>query len=64
MPKMKTNRGAAKRFRITANGKIMRRRANMNHMLEKKPTSRTRRLNRPGLVAPADAREVRKLLGR
>jgi large subunit ribosomal protein L35 len=64
MPKMKTNRGAAKRFRITANGKIMRRKANMNHILEKKASSRTRRLNRPGQVAPADAREVRRLLGR
>ena len=44
MPKMKTHRGAAKRFKLTGTGKIMRRKANMNHMLEKKPSKRTRHL--------------------
>ena len=63
MPKMKTHRGAAKRFKITGTGKIVRRKAGMNHILEKKPSKRTRRLKREAPVAPADARHVRKLLG-
>jgi large subunit ribosomal protein L35 len=64
MPKTKTHRGAKKRFKITGSGKIMRRRAGMNHMLEKKPSKVTRRLNREAQVAPNDAAAVRKLLGR
>ena len=63
MPKMKSHRGAAKRFRVTGSGKIMRRKAFMNHILEKKPSKQTRRLNRPAEVAPADRAEARKLLG-
>ncbi|TMK82587.1 MAG: 50S ribosomal protein L35, partial [Actinobacteria bacterium] len=50
MPKMKTHRGAAKRFKVTATGKILRRRAFRNHILEKKPSKRTRRLARPAEV--------------
>jgi large subunit ribosomal protein L35 len=42
MPKMKTHRGAAKRFKVTGTGKIMRRKAGMNHILEKKPSKVTR----------------------
>jgi large subunit ribosomal protein L35 len=64
MPKMKTDRGAAKRFKITGTGRIRRRRANRSHLLEKKPSTRTRRLGREADVAPADRREVRRLLGR
>ena len=63
MPKMKTHRGAAKRFKVTGSGKIRRRKAFMNHILEKKPSKRTRRLNRPADVAPADTPQVRRLLG-
>ena len=44
MPKMKTHRGAAKRFKQTGSGKIMRRKANLNHILEKKSPDRKRRL--------------------
>ena len=47
---MKTHRGAAKRFKQTASGKLMRRRANMNHILEPKPSKRTRRLKRSAEV--------------
>jgi large subunit ribosomal protein L35 len=64
MPKMKTDRGAAKRFKITGTGKIRRRKANRSHLLEKKSSRRTRRLGREGDVAAADTREVRRLLGR
>jgi large subunit ribosomal protein L35 len=64
MPKMKTHRGAAKRFKITPSGKIKRRRAFMNHMLEKKASSRKRRLTSPGAeVAKADRQRIRRLLG-
>ncbi|MFN2388538.1 MAG: 50S ribosomal protein L35 [Actinomycetota bacterium] len=64
MPKMKTHRGAAKRFKVTSTGKIRRRRAFANHMLEKKSSTRKRRLNSPDVVSPADTPRVRRLLGR
>ena len=54
MPKMKTHRGAAKRFKVTGTGKIMRRKAFRAHLLEKKPTKRTRRLARPAEVTGGD----------
>jgi large subunit ribosomal protein L35 len=63
MPKMKTDRGAAKRFKITGTGKILRRRAFRSHLLEKKPSTRTRRLARSTEVTGGDAKQVRRLLG-
>ncbi|RCV53015.1 50S ribosomal protein L35 [Marinitenerispora sediminis] len=63
MPKNKSHSGASKRFRVTGSGKIMRRRANKNHLLEHKPTKRTRRLTGDVVLAPADAKKIRKLLG-
>jgi large subunit ribosomal protein L35 len=64
MPKMKTHRGAAKRFTVTGTGKIRRRKAFRAHLLEKKPTKRTRRLGRVAEVSAADHRHVSRLLGR
>jgi large subunit ribosomal protein L35 len=64
MPKMKTHSGAKKRFRVTGTGKVMRRRANRNHMLEHKPTKRTRRLDGPVVMAKSDAKNIKKLLGK
>jgi large subunit ribosomal protein L35 len=64
MPKMKTHSGAAKRFRVTGTGKVMRRRANMNHLLEHKPSRRTRRLSKELTLAPADVKKTKKLLGK
>ena len=64
MPKMKTHRGAAKRFKITGTGKVVRRKAGMNHILEKKSPDRKRRLGKMTTVSPADARNVRKMLGK
>jgi large subunit ribosomal protein L35 len=64
MPKMKTDKGAAKRFKITGTGKIRRRHANRSHLLEKKSSRRTRRLGREATVAKADTREIKRLLGR
>ena len=64
MPKMKTHSGTARRFKITGSGKIMRRRANMNHLLEHKASKRTRRLTGEQVVAPSDAKKIKKLLGK
>jgi large subunit ribosomal protein L35 len=64
MPKMKTHRGAAKRFHVTGTGKIRRRRAFVNHILEKKAAKRKRRLRAPGAtVSAADSKRVRRMLG-
>ncbi len=64
MPKMKTDKGAAKRFKITGTGRIRRRKAFRSHLLEKKSSDRTRRLDRPADVSGADLRQVKRLLGR
>ncbi len=62
MPKMKTNRGAAKRFKKTANGKIKRRKSNKAHMLTKKKSGRKRKLKQDGLVSKADRKRVGRML--
>ena len=64
MPKMKTHKGAAKRFKVTGSGKITRRKANLNHILEKKAPKRKRRLSKTTELAPGDAARVERLLGR
>ncbi|MEZ5203849.1 MAG: 50S ribosomal protein L35 [Acidimicrobiales bacterium] len=64
MPKMKTHRGAAKRFKATGSGKLRRRRAMRNHILEKKPSTRTRRLKDEVVLAPGDEARIKKLLGK
>ncbi len=64
MPKMKTHRGAAKRFKITGTGKLMRRKAFKNHILEKKASKRTRRLGREAQVLGGDEQQMNRLLGR
>ncbi len=64
MPKMKTHSGTAKRFKVTGSGKIMRRRANRNHLLEHKSSRVTRRLAGRQALAPNDVREIKRLLGR
>lgn len=61
--KNKTHSGSSKRFKVTGGGKIMRRKANRNHLLEHKPSKRTRRLWGPAEVSGADAKKVRRLLG-
>jgi len=64
MPKNKTHSGASKRFRLTGSGKIMRRRANRNHLLEHKPSRRTRRLWNEVELSPADQKKIKRLLGK
>ena len=64
MPKMKTHKGAAKRFWTTKNGKQLRRQTRLNHKLEKKSSARKRRLTSSVEVAAAERRSVRRMLGR
>lgn len=63
MPKMKTHRGAAKRFKVTGTGKIMRRRAFRKHLFEGKPSKRTRRLKPMVIVSPGNADAIKRQLG-
>jgi large subunit ribosomal protein L35 len=62
MPKMKTHSGTSKRFRLTGSGKIVRQRANRNHLFEHKSSRVTRRLDGRVTLAPADVKEIKKLL--
>ncbi|MCF4123283.1 50S ribosomal protein L35 [Antribacter sp. KLBMP9083] len=64
MPKNKTHSGAKKRFRITGSGKVMREQANARHYLEHKSSKLTRRLAEDQVVAPADVKKIKKLLGK
>ena len=64
MPKMKTHKGAAKRFKVTGSGKITRRRAFKNHILEKKAPKRKRRLSKTTEVTGGDRDRIERLLGR
>ena len=63
MPKQKTHSAAKKRFKVTAGGKLLRRRAMKSHLLEKKSPKRKRSFRRNPELAPADSREVKRLLG-
>jgi large subunit ribosomal protein L35 len=62
MPKVKTHRGAAKRFRVTATGKIKRSQAYKRHILTKKTTARKRALDQEVLVSKGDFKRIHKLL--
>lgn len=62
MPKMKTNRGAAKRFKITPSGKIKRSKAYLRHILTSKTTKQKRNLRAGGTVAKADTVRVKRML--
>ena len=62
MPKMKTHTGAKKRFRRTGTGKIKREKAFRTHILTKMSPKRKRRLRKAGLVDPADAKRINKLI--
>jgi large subunit ribosomal protein L35 len=64
MPKMKSHTGIGKRVRVTAKGKIFAQSAGMRHNLEKKSSTRTRRLSGLTEVAKVDVKRIKKLLGR
>ena len=62
MPKLKTHRGAAKRFSLTKSGKIKRAKAYKRHILSKKSTKRLRGLRQTGYIADVEEKKSRKLL--
>ena len=62
MPKLKTNRSAAKRFRFTKRGKIKKKSAKRGHLLRKKGSRRMRQLKQAGYVSSVDEARIRKLL--
>jgi large subunit ribosomal protein L35 len=62
MPKMKSHRGAAKRFRKTATGKVKRWHAFTSHILTKKSPKRKRQLRQSALIAKSDEKRVKRLL--
>jgi len=63
MPKLKTHKGAQKRFKMTASGKIARKRAFHSHILTKKAQSRKRKLRKATLVSKADHKHVQLMIG-
>ncbi len=62
MPKMKTNRGAAKRFRYTGKGKVRRSKAYTSHILTKKSQKRKRNLRQAGIVDASDVGRIKRML--
>jgi len=62
MPKVKTHRGAAKRFRLTGSGKVKRNKAFASHILTSKTTKRKRNLRKGTLVDKANERAIKKLI--
>jgi large subunit ribosomal protein L35 len=63
MPKMKTDRGAAKRVKVTGTGRLRRRKQNRRHILEKKSSARKRRLGRETDFSKGDERKTKRMLG-
>ena len=63
MPKMKTHRGSAKRFRVTGSGKIMRAKGYKSHILTKKSPKRKRNFRKETVVSEADKRVIATNLG-
>ena len=63
MPKMKTHRGLAKRTKVTGTGKITRHKAFKSHILNKKTAKRKRNLRKGCLIADANKKQVKRMLG-
>ena len=63
MPKMKTRRGAAKRFKVTGSGRIKRNKANHRHMLVRRSNKVKRKMRQTGVLAPGDLKLVKAMLG-
>ena len=62
MPKMKTHRGAAKRFSVTGTGKIKRSKANTSHILTPKTTKRKRKLRKATILDHTNEKAIRKMI--
>jgi len=63
MPKMKTRRGAAKRFKVAGSGRLKRNKANHRHMLIRRSNKAKRKMRQPGIISSADRKIVKALLG-
>lgn len=62
MPKMKSNKAAVKRFKLTATGKVKRGKAFASHLLKQKSTKRKRNYRRPGILTSADERRIKEMI--
>lgn len=62
MPKMRTHKSAAKRFKVTATGKVFGRRTHKSHLLTRKSAARKRRLGRPRELTGGDAMRIKRML--
>jgi large subunit ribosomal protein L35 len=62
MPKLKTNSGAAKRFKLTKRGKVKFKRAKLRHILTTKPKKQKRRLRKPGQLDKTNIKQIKRLL--
>jgi large subunit ribosomal protein L35 len=62
MPKIKTHRGAAKRFSLTKSGKVKRKKAYKSHILNHKSAKRKRNLRKSGLISPQEQKNIKVLI--
>jgi len=62
MPKMKTHKGAAKRFKVTGSGKVIKNRSFKSHILEKKSAKRKRKLRHGQVISENDVKCVKRML--
>ena len=62
--KMKPHKGLLKRVKVTARGKILRRKANKGHLMSSKTGNRRRRLGKPGMIAPSEMKRARRMLAK
>ncbi|MEK7773423.1 MAG: 50S ribosomal protein L35 [Deltaproteobacteria bacterium] len=62
MPKLRTNKGAAKRFKLTGTGKVKRRKAGMRHLLTSKSKDTKRALGKSGLISKTHEDSIKKIL--
>ncbi len=62
MPKIRTNRGAAKRFKLTGNKKVKRNKAYSSHILTKKTSKRKRKLKKSDMVSSSETKRVKRML--
>jgi len=62
MPKMKTRRGAAKRFKLTGSGKVKRNKAYASHIMTKKSTKRKRKLRKSTILVAAEVKRVKRMI--
>jgi large subunit ribosomal protein L35 len=62
MPKMKTRKSAAKRYKLTANGKVKYKKMGLRHILTKKSSNRKRHLRQGGILSPVETKRIKRIL--